>query len=53
MRLHFKDFVNDDVKSFKTNFNNMVKHSLTLYFSCIDKNKNLEQEVVRDEMLVT
>jgi len=42
-----ESILNDDVKSFKTNFNNMVKHSLTLYFSCIDKNKNLEQEVVR------
>ena len=42
-----ESILNDDVKSFKTNFNNMVKHSLKLYFSCIDKNKNLEQEIVR------
>ena len=42
-----ESILNDDLKSFKTNFNNMVKHSLKLYFSCIDKNKNLEQEIVR------
>ena len=42
-----ESILNDDVKSFKTNFNNIVKHSLKLYFSCIDKNKNLEQEIVR------
>ena len=35
----FEYILNDDLKSFKTNFNNMVKHSLKLYFSCIDKNK--------------
>ena len=42
-----ESILNDDLKSFKTNFNNMVKHSLKLYFSCIDKNKKLEQEIVR------
>ena len=42
-----ESILNDDLKSFKTNFNNMVKHSLKLYLSCIDKNKKLEQEIVR------
>jgi alkylation response protein AidB-like acyl-CoA dehydrogenase len=42
-----ESILNDDLKSFKTNFNNIIKHGLKLYFSCIDKNKGLEQEVIR------
>ena len=42
-----ESILNDDVKSFKTNFNNMVNHSLNLYCRCIDKDKSLEQEIVR------
>ena len=42
-----ESILNDDLKSFKTNFNNIIKNGIKLYFSCIDKNKGLEQEVIR------
>ena len=42
-----ESILNDDLKSFKTNFNNIIKHGINLYLSCIDKNKGLEQEVIR------
>ena len=42
-----ESILNDDLKSFKTNFNNIIKHGVNLYLNCIDKNKGLEQEVNR------
>merc|ERR1712196_607322 len=38
--------LDNDIDKFKTEFNNIVKHSLSLYFKSFSFNNNLEQQII-------
>tara|TARA_B100001121_G_scaffold309453_1_gene336354 strand:- start:16840 stop:18753 length:1914 start_codon:yes stop_codon:yes gene_type:complete len=38
--------LNNDLNSFKTNFNNMVKHSLSMYFKSFSFRRDIQQQMI-------
>ena len=38
--------LNDDLNSFRTNFNNMVKHTISMYFRSFSFSKDMQQQMI-------